>query len=540
MVVPIDDPGMVEKLRPYLIACDGCGQSLRPEARALLPFLVNDVPTLGHAVDLFWDVYEPEESSASPPYRRPACPPSAELERDILDSLDRVHDKFRVPYEPDDDSFDKLQDLVIHLHVAAARAFAIKRADRGQLSEEVVSCLREVERTAQRIQSVLNGPGAQAPYGSPISEVSADTLQALAQFDLNKCSDVLRYITQFFTYAVSVDAIWALVQVELSRVSRRYGEYANAIHYLDQASISYTCALYNYEDSEMAEANVWRNRLKPLDVTLRETMGLVDLLKRSPPSDLDWNQITRDCNGLASLSEFSLLVFSGEEAEFIEVEEGHTLSWSEFWNYARGWASAQLSPSEYRKIREEEERHAAEGRLKRYFFYDTWDELSCRAKRRLVNADILLNSPQKVALEALLNDLRIATEEICHRIIWEPLVNNKRPSLEFLSEKAKLEESRPPRDPSISNYTWICQQKWYCEFLAEQKLDKDDIRFLTKDLPSKLSQLKSERNPAEHEIGKSAAPGSPQTFYRGFLGIGQEGVLPQLVRIGRKVGQSRR
>ena len=541
MVVPINDRDMAAKLRPHLTACHGCGQSPRPEAMALLPFLVRDAPIVGNAVDLFWDVYEPTESSASPPYRRPACPPSEQLERDILDSLDRVYGKFRVPYEPDADNFETLQDLVIHLHVAATRAFAIKRADRGQLSEEVVSCLREVERTAKRIQSVINAPGGQAPYESPISEVSIDALQAVAQFDLDKQSGVLRHLAQFFDHAASAEAIWALVQVELSRVSRRHGEYANAIHYLNQASISYICALYKHEDSEVAEASVWRNRLKPLDVTLSESVGLVDLLQRSPPADVDWNQVTRGCAGLAILPEVERGLFSGiEEEEEFEDEEGVTLSWSEFWNHARGWASAQLSPSEYRKIREEEERHAAERRLKRYFFYDTWAELPCRAKRRLINADVLLNSPQRVAVEAMLNDLRIATEEICYQVIWEPLVKNKRPSLEFLREKAQLEESRTRRYPSIADYTRICQQKWYCEFLAHHKLDKDDVRFLTKDLPSKLSQLKSERNLAEHEITRPVAPGSPQTFYRGFLGIRENGVLPQLAGIGRKVGQSGR
>ena len=71
------------------------------------------------------------------------------------------------------------------------------------------------------------------------------------------------------------------------------------------------------------------------------------------------------------------------------------------------------------------------------------------------------------------------------------------------------------------------------------KLDSRDVRFLTGQLPEDISQLRSERNVAEHEVDMSPVPDSPQSFYRGFLGIGREGVLPQLARIGRKL-QSRR
>ena len=540
---------MAEKLRPYLI-CDGCGQVTRPEVRVLLPFLVKSVPTLGHAVDLFWDVYEPTEFSDSPPYRRRACLASTQLERDILDSLDRVYVKFRVPYEPDTDSFDNLQHLVIHLHVAAARAFAIKRADRGQLSEEVVSCLHEVERTARRIQSVVN---MQTPHGSPIFEVPVDTLRALLQVELGRGDGKQGDIHQFFTSAISTDSIWALVQVELSRVSRRNGDYSKAIDYLDQASISYIHALDRHEgysgtrtvadnsgESESGRRTL-DERLKPLHVSLKEAADMFYSLKQSLSPDLDWKQITRNCNGLAFLPEVGLKVFSGvEEYEVIEDEEGAFLSWSEFWNYARGWASSQLSPSEYRKMREEDEKDQSERRLRRYFFHDTWAELSCRARNRLINADLHMHSSRDGGRESLLNELRVAIEETCYQVIWEPLADNKRPSSEFLREKAKYEKfHHPPRYPGIAEYTRICQQKWYREFLTQQKLDGYDINFLTEDLPYKLSQLKSERNRAEHEIGRSPAAESPQSFYRGFLGIDQKGVLPQLVRIGRKLRQFR-
>ena len=94
------------------------------------------------------------------------------------------------------------------------------------------------------------------------------------------------------------------------------------------------------------------------------------------------------------------------------------VTWREFWHGAKAWASAQLSPSEYRKMREKDERDAAERRLETYFFGRNWSYLTGRAQERLINADILLNSTQRVALESVLNDLWIATEEMCFQVVW--------------------------------------------------------------------------------------------------------------------------
>ena len=48
----------------------------------------------------------------------------------------------------------------------------------------------------------------------------------------------------------------------------------------------------------------------------------------------------------------------------IPDDNGDQLKWDQFWHGAKAWATAQLSPGEYRKLREDDEEDAAERRLR--------------------------------------------------------------------------------------------------------------------------------------------------------------------------------
>lgn len=524
-------------------------------------FIVPHIPTVHNAVNLFWNIYKPQIDHVSVPnvgdfedeaelYRLmnpPAPTPSAQLDGLLLECLDWVYDKFQVPYEPDSDNAEKLLDLVIELHIAAARAFKLKQIETDVMSEEWVSSLRSIERTVRRVEAITSSYGS--PYWYP-------------------------------SFALSTDAILGMTQLELSRVSRTDGSYADAIDYLTQSAYSYVGAFdYKGKGIEAAEVllgidilgnagpddkhggNPWTSSLNwdedttknqemlarreiesrwtPLQVSLEEVASLFNLLKQSAPTNTNWREIAEDCEVLAVVPLMERDVFTGVE-DFIENEGENFLSWSEFWHSAGAYASARMSPSDleeyYSKTRETE----AETRLKSYFFGSDWPHLPQRARKSLITADLTLNSRERnVRREAIDNELRIATEELCHLVVWQLLASSKTPPLEFIGEKLKLDEQPGQSDLGISDYIRICRAAWYRDFLVQQNLDRDDVRFLTKQLPEDMSQLRSGRNSAEHEIGASAAPDSPQSFYRGFLGIGRPGVLPQLARIGRKLQSHR-
>ena len=563
MATPISDQDsqwdLIRLLYQHEKALDESGNLLgtRRDVLYAMIFMVSDTPTVYDAVNLFWNMYQPRlyPSPESPnlsakdiylseedTYKEinPLAPaPPAELNELLLDCLDWMYDKYGIPpYEPDADDSENLMGLVIKLHIAAARAFKLKQVDSNQMSEEWMSTLRSVERTMGRINAIAS------PYWYP-------------------------------SFAASTDAIWGMTQLELSRISRADGSYADAIDYLTQSAYSYIGAFDNLGDFRAAQVlfgievfgdagsedkhsrNPWtssldwdeetaknkevstrrdiESRFTPLQVSLEDTASLFNLLKQSAPTDANWREIAEYCEGLAVLPLMDRDVFTGVE-DFVENEEGNlNLSWSEFWYGAASWATAQLSPSEYHKMLKYERESAAETRLKNYFFDINWSYLPERAQRGLITADILLNLTPGVRLEGLLNELRIATEEMCYQVVWQHLDNSRTPPLEFIREKLKLDERSGQSDLGISDYIRICGSRWYRDFLNQQSLDRDDVKFLTSQLPQGMGQLRSERNVAEHEIGTLAAPDSPQSFYRGFLGIGRPGILPELAQIGRKL-----
>ena len=532
---------------------------------------------------LFWDFYQPGAVELAADTHSPSSN-LQELEDAVSNLLDRLYEQHRLPYEPDQgqgiksyldhlewvdgisfhqDDVDTPEDIIseefcrslalppdlrallIFLHVAAARAFLLKR--RHGYSDEVRDCLREVERTIGRLRASGLDMG-------PMYQHSIGLFQS--------------------AYAIS-----AMSLVELGRISFSEGRHVEALHYFAGADEYYKPSVYptdNYEDwpfewiflvynldeesvrSHMLERVVEYRfdafRGEGLYVSLKEVVGAFHAIQVNRDPDTDWKQVAQDC---MTLTNTYVLRFTECEDEYLEyVEEGGSLEefindrvlveditagssqvrWGIFWYGAYVWACSQLSRSAFQEMQEEYERNAGERRLKTYFFGGNWSYLPERAKRRLINADLLLNSPQNVALDSLLNELRVAVEEICFEVIWKPIANVRSGSselLEFLKIRRYLEENN--RDPSIAQYIRICRADWYRKFLSSQDMGNEEVRFLTETLPREMSQLQSERNVAEHKPGKSTQRYPVESFYKGFLGIGRIGTLPELVRIARKV-----
>ena len=499
--------------------------------RVLGAFLSPDSPpTPRDAVSLLWE-YDQDF-----PLYESTSRLSAQAKRGLLDCLDWMYEKYRVPYEPDSDDSEQLIDLAIELHVGAARAFRIKLADDGQLSEEFIKSLNTIERTMKRMKIALNAIEGQSHIGNP-------------------------------TIATSAETIWAIVQLELSRVSKLYGNYADAIHYLDQASSSYISALdvcsddpWNDDGTWRREDNAWvkalkstyaavgdeliawkiaiNHKLTPLHMPLAEAASLFTSLKHSPSDDLDWKQVTQDCAGLAYLPQLEWEVFSGvENQETIEDDEGFDVSWSEFWGHAQAWASAQLSHRGYWEMRDQDEKDAAERRLRNYFFGNSWSFLPDRAQEALITADSNWNSRERIRQGAILNELIRASEEMCDHFIWHPLISEGTTSSDILDIEAKVAKSKYRSDLGVREYIKICRAP-SLRSASKHKLPDKDVQFLTKRLPTALERLADTRNIPEHEIGASLPRDTLASFFNSFLGIGQPGILPQLARIGRKLQTS--
>ncbi len=338
--------------------------------------------------------------------------------------------------------------------------------------------------------------------------------------------------------------------MEWSRVKIDDGNYVEALHHLAEAAICYDEAVavngmpeesrYYYEDEDAEDLkaiefrlrSILKSHLTGLHVSLEEAKTIFELIRVSASSVSNWTQVAQDCKTLADARNVS-----GVEDE-AKGQYGGTLTWSEYWHSARAWASAQLSSSEYRKMRDADQREDAENRLKNYFFGHDWQALPKGAQERLISADVNWNSRQRMAREAILNDLLRATEEMCYEFIWKPLSESRESSLEFLKFEARAIDRHST--PSSRHYVDLCKQRFLHDHLRRLKLAEEEFRLLMVILPNLLEQLIDRRNPAEHEPGNPTSREVVEDCYKTFLGIGKRGVLPEFARIGRRLRGGRR
>ena len=334
-------------------------------------------------VGLFWNLYGDGEGF----HVRELFPDNSdEWDEIVLASLEFMHQQCRVPYQPDEDSTvsdiepetadwpptivaGKLEDLVTSLHLAASLAFTIKRLQSGGLDETALDCLNEVVRTLKRL------------YDLGLNDL----------IDQNPAQ----------AFLLSSDAVAAKCYAELGRVANREGNYSEALHHFTEAAYnaSYAAERFIAEGGDFAQPN----DLEPVplrpsgdltchlvqsgldNLTADEIAGTFLNLKASK-GNADWSEVARDCRVLLSESGWAfgaepdsyIRTVDGDEVYVTEWvptdpdevvnETGEHLSWREFWYVAREWATAQMSPNEYRKLRDDDEKNSSERRLRTYFF----------------------------------------------------------------------------------------------------------------------------------------------------------------------------
>lgn len=219
-------------------------------------------------------------------------------------------------------------------------------------------------------------------------------------------------------------------------------------------------------------------------------------------------------------------------------------NWSLYWTDARAWLRGRLAPDLRRKDLLEAGHKAARARLRIYFFgRSDWAWLSRRAKDNLVTADLLLHAFGAGAIESLLDNLRIAVEEAFHVAVWLPV----RRRVGDFGEEEVIRPSdldaivlrrffagvdRDGGDPGISQFRNLCVHAGFATTLRGS-VHSGEVVWLQKELPSYLSDLRGARNIAGHKLGGTVDRQTVTALYRRIVGIGCEGVLSRLVRIGR-------
>lgn len=257
-------------------------------------------------------------------------------------------------------------------------------------------------------------------------------------------------------------------------------------------------------------------------------MDCFEDLKRQDKSD-NWRFVARQCARLAQTIDYDLW-----ESSFLDGNR-QEIDWYGYWRRAQGWAEEHLGSQELRKLQKQYEEGASEDRLKRYFFGESWGKIPQKARDRLINVDrAWLAKPRGGDIGAVLNDLQVATEVMCHSFIWEPLgkYRGDQTLLTFLKKDKELTDKG--LSPTLSDYAWVCKDPGFRKFVKDRGASEEGI-FLHQILPKELYRLRKLRDAAQHNPEKRMHREEVEPLVQSFLGIGRTGVLRCLVEVGQKL-----
>ena len=223
-----------------------------------------------------------------------------------------------------------------------------------------------------------------------------------------------------------------------------------------------------------------------------------------------------------------------------KVEDAAGNSWDpsmDFWKHALWWVESQLQPSEFLELLNKHDDEAAGQCLRSYFFGDElWAGLPERAKSNLISADRGWFSGTSARTEAILNELRIAVEELLLHGLWKPLQQrisdgdgNRREGQTYPDLLAIVPNQG--QTPNLLALEKICRTPATLDFLMSRHSSSEERRWFHEELPKSLWRLRRARNRAEHESTSRLQVQELKGYISEFLGLGQPGVLLRLAKI---------
>jgi len=288
-----------------------------------------------------------------------------------------------------------------------------------------------------------------------------------------------------------------------------------------------------HEDVTLALVAMW---MLPHDIA-----EVFDQIHTAVESKVDWAQLAAQCDEMGFYHERALK--SAEENRFhidrfVTSEIGKLRSesgseWSpfyplrEFWTFARGLCVTRLSPDAYRKLREDDERHAAEERLRKYFFVDLWDVMPQETKDALITADRIYWSTEGRKGD-ILENLRLAIEPIVEQQLATP----------FRSWCFHLDKQTPTSSDAVAKEPFLPLSRLLRELWANRGLFENFARAVFpgrqaafwNELRESLYKLRDLRGAAVHPEDRGPAT-TDQALeqYRRFVGIDERGILSDLL-----------
>ena len=367
-----------------------------------------------------------------------------------------------------------------------------------QLHDELCTAIY-VRGTALLAMWLISG------YGDDIQPTHGELENLLARFD------------RIDNSPEEVAHIRCLSKRVAAELAFQNGDYATA---LDEIADALYC-LYDWSHS-LYSPSLFAPWLSGVKVRARVYL---DNIEDMPGRNVDWSRVAKACEAIGK-SFYN---------KFVEGDE-YTV-----WMQRTGWAQAQLTPDQLRIYLRDREDEGSVQRLQAYFLPDDlWKKLPKRAQEALISADRALVSATHGRRSGIVNEIRIATEEVLYCYLWLPLSETQplpHPGLKMILDKPKQER----HSPNIGDYVQLLWHSRIKDYFQNLGMSDDDVRFLTEeDLTTKhLQSLQRTRNAAEHEPGGTIDLERIRQLYAESLGIGCRGVLPEFVRLLARIGGAR-
>ena len=405
----------------------------------------------------------------------------------VVDRLHNLGPLFDVPYEPDGCGPTSLVAASIHYH-----ASLLVRAMRwSSIGEQ------------------------QYGYGDDVGPA----FRALKQL-------WLRYGEADSPTLLTIRSLFCRVGAELAF---QVGDYADALRDLALSLKAFV------QSEEQASRMDFRLLLSPKDrYQLPTWLDGVDVRAKSylaylsnvPEGEVDWASVIDSCQTLKNY----LLIEESQThrgADVVVEEE------TDYWDETIGWAKAQLTPGQLRSLYEKSNNEAATMRLCRYFFDGgMWDRLSEDARNGLIVCDgvWMADGPESRLLQ-ILSSLQRATEDTLYHYLWQPLVEWAGRKPDYSDYPGRLLARFDKQYPGLTEYLDVLGSTKGRSYLGTLGFASEDLKFLSKDVPTLLWKLRHNRNKVEHEPDAVVDLNDIRDLYRAFLGLGRRGVIPELVRL---------
>ena len=344
-------------------------------------------------------------------------------------------------------------------------------------------------------------------YGDDLQPTHSELEQLLARYGLA------------FEEMEPVSKVNSLSKRVVAELAYQRGDYTAAFRGLAQAIASVMFSIFESESVPSNRSFPWLSKAED------RANEIYEMIKHAPNYSVDWPEVAKACDMLSEA--VSTIPYPWSEWEVVP---------DLLWNERKGYALAQLTRDQFRDYMQSSEDERAAQRLQTYFFPGgLWEQLPERARTALVTADRMMVSSTLGRRAGILNETRIATEEVLHRYLWIPLSEwaagqrSLHPGVKQILDKP--EQSR--RSPGIDDYVQLLWHSGAKDYFQSLGLSDDDVRFLTREnrTTKHLQTLQRTRNTAEHEPGSAISPSEVRDLYAESLGIGRKGILPELLRL---------